>query len=159
MLGTGSCESCRPDSRPARTERERRGERDDCSLQLDSSKLETCCYYLVIILLGGHSPGERWCYYRVVNDLLPLQLQCSLIPEDKHSIPPTAAKITLDWITCCIIAARHLAQHLMAEARQNHNYQGRLNTGQEGTCWVFCFFLIMENWDVMQRRKGPLIIA
>lgn len=78
--------------------------------------------FLVIIFLGGQSPGERSCYYRVVIDLLPCSSSAAssrrisiLSRPLLHKSSPSSHHIRLDY-TGYILAARCLAPHLMVEA-------------------------------------------
>lgn len=74
--------------------------------------------FLVIIFLGGQTPGERSCYYRAVIDPLPCSSSAASFrrisilsrpPLLKSS--PSSHHIRLDY-TCYIIAARCLAPTL-----------------------------------------------
>lgn len=110
-LGTGSCESCRPDSHPAWTH-----------THTHTEKKELNCFNLLVYFTrlerqfsACYPAGRSVSRWKIVllsrsDRPVPPQLQSSLIPVHKCSIPLAAAKIRafkhirLDY-TCSITAA------------------------------------------------------
>lgn len=122
-LGTGSCESCPPDSHPAWTHRERKNLKKKKKNQKIKTLQPSAGFYATratvlgpVLLPGGQSPGERPCCYPAEIDLLPRSSSQASFPStsvpSRWLLRKCAPSITLDWITPAPLQQQRSAQLL-----------------------------------------------